>query len=440
MSRHLSSTRFVALVLLLAVPATASAVTHEVSVYLDLDNDPMTGCEVSTVDGPFAGAEQVLTSTVETTTPPDAANVTDVAVADCVDEVTDTFGAPVSFDGGWPVGIDNGVGARDVVETYLPAVRLLDPDPSIIRLAVVVTDEQGGEQALLTVDDTPSGAPILLDLRSVLEIPTLGAWGLLALALLLAAGGFVLLGRRRTAALVVALVLVAAGTAWAAGSLDGLTDDWSPGDQLASDGLVLFARAVSDRLCFRVDVDLLFNSPPEALDDDPSVAEDSVGNLLSVLTNDSDADGDPLTVTGVGTPDQGGTATTDGTTITYTPAPDFFGVETFTYSIADGNGGTDSATVAVTVNNVNDDPTAVDDTATVDEDSTSTSLDVLANDTDAPDAGETLTITGVGMPDQGGTATPTARRSPTRRLRTSSASRPSPTRSPTATAAPTTPR
>ena len=186
--------------------------------------------------------------------------------------------------------------------------------PSIVRLGVVVTDEQGGEQALLTVDGSPDGAPILLDLRSVLEIPTLGEWGLLALALLLAAAAFVVLGRRRTAVLVVALVLLAAGTAWAAGSLDGLTDDWSPGDQLASDGLVLFGNADASQLCFRVDVDLLFNSPPEAMDDAPSVAEDSVGNMLAVLANDSDADLDPLTITGVGTPDQGGTATTDGAT------------------------------------------------------------------------------------------------------------------------------
>jgi hypothetical protein len=153
------------LLLSLAAPLTASAVTHEVSIYLDLDNDAATGCEVATVDGPFAGAEQVLISTVETSSPPDAGTVTDVAVADCVDAVTDTFGPPVSFDGGWPVGIDNGVGGRDVVETYVPLARLVVSDPAVVRLGVVVTDEQGGEVALLTVDDTPDGEPILLELR-----------------------------------------------------------------------------------------------------------------------------------------------------------------------------------------------------------------------------------------------------------------------------------
>jgi hypothetical protein len=391
------------LLLALAAPLTASAVTHEVSIYLDLDDDAATGCEVTTVDGPFAGAEQVLITTVETSSPPEMAEVTDVAIADCVDEMTDTFGPASSFDGNWPVGIGNGVGGRDVVETYVPLVQLLVDGPSIVRLGVVVTDEQGGEEALLTVDDTPDGAPILLDLQSILEIPTLGEWGLVLLALLLAALSVRLLGRRGTAAVGLLLLLLAGGVAWAAVSLDGLTSDWSAADQLASNGIVLFAKEGTDSICFRVDVDLLFNSPPDAVDDGFMVAEDSMDNVLAVLGNDSDPEMGTLTVTGVGTPDQGGTATTDGTTVTYTPAADFAGVETFTYTVEDDGGATDTATVTVTVSDVNDDPTAADDSPAVLEDSVSNPLDVLANDTDAPDSGETLTITGVGATDQGGT-------------------------------------
>ena len=53
----------------------------------------------------------------------------------------------------------------------------------------------------------------------------------------------------------------------------------------------------------------------------------------------------------------------DGT-VTYTPDPDFHGIDSFTYTVSDGNGGTDTATVTVTVDPVNDAPDAVDDSDT----------------------------------------------------------------------------
>jgi len=136
------------------------------------------------------------------------------------------------------------------------------------------------------------------------------------------------------------------------------------------------------------------NDPPTANDDSFNVDEDSSSNSLAVLANDDTAPdtGETLTITAVGTPDQGGSATTDGSTITYTPAPDFVGTETFTYTIGDGNGGSDSATVEVTVANTNmDAPACTADSASTDED-TPTLIDVLANDADA-DPGQTATLT-----------------------------------------------
>ncbi|MFC1610846.1 Ig-like domain-containing protein, partial [Myxococcota bacterium] len=145
------------------------------------------------------------------------------------------------------------------------------------------------------------------------------------------------------------------------------------------------------------------NDDPTATDDSATVAEDSGGNTIDVLANDTFAPdtGETLTITGV-TQGGNGTVVNNGTDVTYTPNGDFFGVDTFTYTIGDGNGGSDTATVTVTVTNVNDDPTATDDTATVAEDSGGNTIDVLANDTFAPDTGETLTITGV---TQGGNGT-----------------------------------
>ncbi len=75
------------------------------------------------------------------------------------------------------------------------------------------------------------------------------------------------------------------------------------------------------------------------------------------------------------------TITGGGTGVSYTPAANYFGTDSFTYTICDGNGGTDTATVTMTVTTVNDNPDAVDDTATVAEDSGANAINVLANDT-----------------------------------------------------------
>lgn len=144
------------------------------------------------------------------------------------------------------------------------------------------------------------------------------------------------------------------------------------------------------------------NTAPTAMDDTPTVAEDST-TAIAVLGNDADPENDTLSISAVGVPDSRGAAAINGMDIDYTPAPDFVGTEIFTYTISDGNGGSDSATVTVTVDNVNDDPTAASDTYTVTENSALTALAVTANDDIAPDTGEMLTVSTVGVPDNGGT-------------------------------------
>jgi hypothetical protein len=109
------------------------------------------------------------------------------------------------------------------------------------------------------------------------------------------------------------------------------------------------------------------NDPPVANNDTATVAEDSSNNVISVTANDTDADGDDLTVTSASAAD--GTVTRDGGNVRYTPPPDFNGSTTINYTISDGNGGSDSATVSVTVTQQNDPPVANNDTATVAEDS-----------------------------------------------------------------------
>ncbi len=89
------------------------------------------------------------------------------------------------------------------------------------------------------------------------------------------------------------------------------------------------------------------NDGPIARDDSTST-EEGAAVTVSVLANDSDADGDPLTVGNV-TPGNYGTTTTDGRKVTYSPSPGWSGTDSFTYLVTDGHGGSDRAVVMVTV-------------------------------------------------------------------------------------------
>ena len=120
--------------------------------------------------------------------------------------------------------------------------------------------------------------------------------------------------------------------------------------------------------------------------------EDSGANTIGVLANDTDANGDTLTITAV-TQGAHGSVVNNGTSVSYTPNPNFFGSDSFTYTIDDGHGATDTATVNVTVLNVEDPPTAVDDSATIAEDSGANTINVLANDSDVD--GDALAVTAV---------------------------------------------
>ena len=90
------------------------------------------------------------------------------------------------------------------------------------------------------------------------------------------------------------------------------------------------------------------NDAYEAEEDDPL----RVGARFGVLANDSDADGDSLTVTLVaGKGPSHGTLTlnSDGSFRYRCTDDDFEGTDSFTYQVSDGNGGTDTAIVSIRV-------------------------------------------------------------------------------------------
>ncbi len=95
--------------------------------------------------------------------------------------------------------------------------------------------------------------------------------------------------------------------------------------------------------------DVVFdNQPPVANNSQFTVEQDSVDNTLDVLANDSDPDGDPLSLVSVTQP-ANGQADISGDVILYTPAAGFTGTDNFSYTIEDGFGGEASADVTVVV-------------------------------------------------------------------------------------------
>jgi hypothetical protein len=114
------------------------------------------------------------------------------------------------------------------------------------------------------------------------------------------------------------------------------------GDPLALGSLPGIAWSIDD-VSF---TNLAVNCPPVAVDDTATTVN-GFPVTINVLANDSDPDGDPLTVTGVTDPPNGTAVNNNDGTVTYTPDCGFFGIDTFDYTISDGQGGTDTGTVTV---------------------------------------------------------------------------------------------
>lgn len=150
-------------------------------------------------------------------------------------------------------------------------------------------------------------------------------------------------------------------------------------------------------------------------DEDTALAIPAVSG---VLANDSDADGDPLTVVAInGSAANVGSTTTlasgalvrlngDGS-LSYDPngqydylTPGQTTTDTFTYVISDGNSDSNSTTVTITITGVNDTPVAAYDSFTVDEGATST-LNLITNDHDAENGLDDTTVAIVSGPAHG---------------------------------------
>ncbi len=138
------------------------------------------------------------------------------------------------------------------------------------------------------------------------------------------------------------------------------------------------------------------NDAPVAQDDSVSVARNTP-LPLDLLGNDSDVDGDPLTLLDWGTPGLGSLSLV-GAQLVYTPPAEYVGSDGFTYRISDGQGGVGAANVTLTISGDNRPPVLTPPNATTAED-TPITLDLLASASD-PD-GDTLTLVSFTQPTLG---------------------------------------
>ncbi len=285
--------------------AGSSAATDFASL-VDLDLNDATGCAV----GAFAGAEFELVTTVDTAVDPPI--VTALALNQCVGGVFAPYGGPnpfTPFSPPWPAGADSGL---DAIETYLPLAVAPGGGAATIQLGFYSGPRAAPVDVLFTTDGLPGGPPILVA-GAIIETPTLGAWGLMALALLLGLGALRLLrpggrasGPTRTVA---GLLLLTTGLGVAVAATPHLPDgsllDWAGHGVAATDVFPppdapvnfeirrAFATREGGTLFLRLDVDATPTPPPTtrfvgATSSQP-LALSANGDVLAVVNPDNDS-------------------------------------------------------------------------------------------------------------------------------------------------------
>lgn len=136
------------------------------------------------------------------------------------------------------------------------------------------------------------------------------------------------------------------------------------------------------------------NDAPEAVDDTVATNEDVAVTMSAadLLGDDTDVDGDTLTIQSVSNAVGGTVAINAAGQVVFTPTENYNGDASFDYTITDGNGATDTGSVTVDITAINDDPNAGNDIASTTEDTPVTILaaDLLRNDTDLD--GDTVSI------------------------------------------------
>lgn len=389
MARLAQSLAAIVFFLIFSTLNSAQAQTLTYDVLVDLDRNTATGCEVPINPAPSMvnGIERRLRATVDSS----LAMITSVTLEACNGV---SFDAPVNIDGNYPVGLNNGINASDVIEMAVSQALLDTGANNPIQFTFVAQDSVGSD-ILNTEDGSPTGNAILFGFP--IAVPALSALGIAILAVVL----LILAWRHHRVSgslMSVLLLVLAAGLVVAVNFIvDGNIDDWagrapratdpigdSTNGSAADDIQAAFIAFENNIFFFRLDIIDTENQAPIVQDDNFALLEDTTLNVPApgVLGNDNDPNMDPFTAILVTGPSnaQSFTLNADGS-FSYTPVADFNGADSFTYVADDGMSQSAVATVALTIDPVNDLPVAQADNAITNED-IQVDIDVLINDSD----------------------------------------------------------
>ncbi|HSX60788.1 MAG TPA: Ig-like domain-containing protein, partial [Tahibacter sp.] len=277
-----------------------------------------------------------------------------------------SFGGTTTIGGGYPVGLNNGVGGADVIELADTIASLQRNNSAGLRLAVVAQSAAGTDEVVTTA----GGGAIILGLPA-LPIPFLTFPVLLILVGLVAFFG-ARRARRTAIWRTLSLFFVATGMVVAANFVvDGQVNDWAgvsplatdpPGDATSGESAIditaFFGAVEAGRAFLRIDVRDLENNPPTV---NPAAATMLEDQPATVTLTGTDPEGATITFS-IATPPASGTTSNltptgpTSATVLYTPNANFNGSDSFTYTGSDGQGSSVPATVSLTVTPVNDVP------------------------------------------------------------------------------------
>ncbi|HCH3760153.1 TPA: tandem-95 repeat protein, partial [Vibrio parahaemolyticus] len=156
---------------------------------------------------------------------------------------------------------------------------------------------------------------------------------------------------------------------------------------------IVTSGGVSESTTVRVDVTPVNDAP--VAKDDTAITDEDTPVTIGVLPNDTDVDGDKLSIESASVPKEQGTVEVVNGKLVFTPAENFNGDAEITYTVTDGQL-TDEAKVTVTVNPVNDAPTIkVDAVESITEDGVNTDTVVATltvRDTETPEDQLTVSL------------------------------------------------
>jgi len=316
---------------LVSLPVVSHAAPAEFRVFFDDDNSIATGCTVAGMPG----VDQILITRIDlgATT----ATVTGTSRQVCQGDGTLGAAIPLAVTG-WPAAYNSEMGDL-MVETRIPFGVFDNPAPGQLQKMRIGVDARQGALVHIALAVPPDNTPVHFPVPAK--------------------------GKRRSVAAPGAVRVIL---------LDGIDTDWTglknKFHNIAAGGVagwrmskvLAFANTHDDflYLAFYANVS---DEAPFAADDEYSreqgegLTVPGINGLPTVLANDIDPNGDPLSATLV-TPPSGGDVILDSTGgFTYTPTnPNAVTADSFEYRASDGDLDSNVATVTIVVDNGNNSP------------------------------------------------------------------------------------